>query len=78
MFTVAAQELAASIEESDLAESALFPPLSELRSITARIAAAVVREARELGLGRKLSDADIDAAVKETMWYPEYPDFEAV
>ncbi len=78
MFTVAAQELAASVEESDLAESALFPPQSELRSVTARIAAAVVREARELGLGRKLSDADIDAAIKETMWFPDYPDLEAV
>jgi malic enzyme len=78
MFTVAAQELAASVDESDLAESALFPPQSELRSVTARIAAAVVREARDLGLGRKLGDAEIDAAIKETMWFPDYPDLEAV
>jgi malate dehydrogenase (oxaloacetate-decarboxylating) len=78
MFTVAAQELAASIDEADLAESALFPPLSELRSVTARIAVAVAREAREQGLGKAISDVEIEAAVKEATWFPEYPELVGV
>jgi len=73
MFTVAARELAAAVSPSDLEEGALFPPLSELRSVSARIAAAVVREARDVGLGRPLADGEISSAVERAMWFPDYP-----
>ncbi|MBL9028323.1 MAG: NAD-dependent malic enzyme [Myxococcales bacterium] len=78
MFTVAARELAASVSEADLGEGALFPPLSELRDVTARVAAAVVREARDRGLGRAIPDAEIDRAVVDEMWFPDYPELEPV
>lgn len=73
MFTVAAQTLADLVSEADLARGSLFPPLTELRPVTARIAAAVVKEARNLGLGRAIADADIPAAIEDAMWYPDYP-----
>ena len=78
MFTVAARELAAAVSESDLGEGALFPPLSELREVTARVASAVVREARDKGLGRAIADDEVDAAVREAMWVPAYPELEPV
>jgi malic enzyme len=78
MFTVAAQELAASVSASDLEEGVLFPPLTELRAVTARIAGAVVREARERGVGRPVADDRIAAEVDEAMWYPDYPELVAV
>lgn len=74
MFTVAARELAEAVSSVDLEAGALFPPLSELRAITTRIAIAVVREARDRGVGRAISDDDIAADVAAAMWFPDYPE----
>ncbi len=74
MFAVAAQALAAAVPEGDLAKGALFPPLSDLRPVSAKIAVAVVQEARRLGIGRDLSDEAAAEAVALEMWEPEYPE----
>lgn len=73
MFTAAAEALAAEIDAADLSAGALFPAVSELRPVTARVAAAVVRTARDEGVGRALPDAEIEAAVGAEMWEPTYP-----
>src|SRR6185436_18643079 len=54
MFAVAADRLAAEVRADDLAEGSLFPRIADLRRVTAAIAAAVAREARDSGLGRAL------------------------
>ena len=41
--------------------------------MTARVAEAVVREARDRGLGRPFTDAEIAPAVAAAMWEPGYP-----
>ena len=74
MFTVAAETLAACVDQADLDEGALFPPLTELREITRKIAIAVAKEARERGVGNRCSDEDIAAAVDRTSWKPHYPE----
>src|SRR5450759_4496291 len=63
MFAVAAQRLADEVKESDLASGSLFPSTHEIRRISARIAEGVVAEARNAGVGRKISDAEIPKAV---------------
>jgi malate dehydrogenase (oxaloacetate-decarboxylating) len=73
MFAAAAEALAAEVAESDLREGALYPPISSLRRVTARVAAAVVREARDRGVGRPFGDAEIPTRVAEAMWEPIYP-----
>ncbi len=73
MFTIAAQTLADSVSKEDLAAGTLFPRLTELRAITRRIAAAVVREANALDLGKGLADDQIEAAIDAAMWEPAYP-----
>jgi malate dehydrogenase (oxaloacetate-decarboxylating) len=73
MFTVAAQVLADHVTEDDLREGSLFPSLTRLREITARIAEAVVRQAREEGVGRPIPDDQIPDAIQEAMWTPQYP-----
>ncbi len=78
MFAAAAEVLAGEVSPADLAQGVLFPPIGQLRRVTARVAEAVVREARERGLGRALPDAEIPAAVASAMWAPEYPLIEAV
>jgi malate dehydrogenase (oxaloacetate-decarboxylating) len=55
-----------------LAEGAVYPPLTDLRVISRRIAIAVAREARDQGLGRLAADEEIEAAVDATMWDPAY------
>jgi malic enzyme len=72
MFAAAALALAHSVTDEDIASGSLFPRVSELRHVAARVAASVVRTARDQGLGRDLKDEDIDRVVKNAMWEPRY------
>jgi malic enzyme len=72
MFRVAAECLADQVSQEDLAVGALYPPVRDLRRVATRIAGAVVREARDSGLGRSLGDEAIGAAVAAAQWEPRY------
>jgi len=72
MFAVAARQLAEEVHAEDLEAGMLFPPISAIRRVTARIAEAIVREARDSGVGRPIADAEIPAAVAAAMWEPAY------
>lgn len=78
MFTAAASTLAHCVSQQDLDEGSLYPRLTELRAISAAIAEAVVRVARDTGIGRAIPDGDVPAVVAEAMWAPAYPIYEAV
>lgn len=74
LFTVAAETLAAGVEPHDLEAGLLFPPIHELREHTARVAAAVAREAIESGIAQEtLPEQELEAQVKAAMWEPVYP-----
>ena len=72
MFAAAARRLADEVSPEDLAAGSLFPRSRELRRVTARIAEAVVREARDSGIGRPLDDGQVATAVAEAIWEPRY------
>jgi malic enzyme len=72
MFAVAAQRLADEVGPSDLASGSLFPSSHEIRRVSARIAEAVVAEARDSGVGRFIPDEEIPKAVAAAMWDPAY------
>jgi malic enzyme len=72
VFLVAARTLADSVSDERLAQGALFPDQSELRSVSTRIAAAVIRYASENRLGRSFADDEIERIVADATWYPEY------
>jgi len=72
MFAAAAATLAGEVHADDLASGSLFPPAHALRRVTARIAEAVVREARDSGVGQVLEDSAIAPAVRAAMWEPAY------
>jgi malate dehydrogenase (oxaloacetate-decarboxylating) len=76
MFAAAARRLADEVKDEDLAAGSLFPPISDIRRVTAGIAAAVIRQAEREGVGRAV--ADPEAAVAQAMWYPEYLPYRAV
>jgi malate dehydrogenase (oxaloacetate-decarboxylating) len=73
MCRVAAECLADQVSRTDLDAGVLFPPIRELRRVATRIAEAVVREARDTGLGRPLPDEMIADAVAGAQWDPRYP-----
>ncbi len=78
LFAAAAEALARCVSSSDLAAGGLFPEVRELRRVAAKVAEAVVRCARDTGLGRRLEDPDIPGAVAEAMWEPRYLHLEHV
>jgi malic enzyme len=69
---VAAHELSRAVTNARIAKGAVYPPISALRSVARAIAIAVVREFRDSGYGRNYHDDEIEAAVDEAMWRPEY------
>jgi malic enzyme len=73
MFAAAADRLAAEIHEEDLESGSLFPPVRDIRRVTAAIAESVVREARDCGVGKPIPDSQIPELVSRTMWKPDYP-----
>ncbi|WP_243384760.1 NAD-dependent malic enzyme [Geothrix alkalitolerans] len=73
MFAAAARQLADEVRPEDLSVGSLFPSAGRIREVTARVAAAVAREAREMGVAaRPLADEDIPGAVAAAMWNPCY------
>lgn len=78
MFLAAARAVAAAVPAERLETGALYPDQSELRAVSRTIAIAVVQEARRLGVGASMSDEEIAATVDATMWFPEYPEIDAV
>jgi malate dehydrogenase (oxaloacetate-decarboxylating) len=78
MFTVAADSLATFVDEADLAEGALYPPLRELRDVTTAIATEVAVEAGKTGVAAPLTRDQARDRVAAAMWYPDYPELRAV
>jgi malate dehydrogenase (oxaloacetate-decarboxylating) len=78
LFAVAAEAVAHCVSHSDLAAGGLFPEVRELRRVAAKVAEAVVRVARDTGLGRPIKDPEIPGAVAEAMWMPRYLHLEYV
>jgi malate dehydrogenase (oxaloacetate-decarboxylating) len=72
MFLATADTLAGLVSPDRLDQGSLYPSPSELRRVSREIAIALVRLARDLGVGRVLADERIPAAVDAAMWYPEY------
>ncbi len=73
MFAAAADQLASEVSPRDLASGSIFPPINDIRRVTARIAEAVVRAALAEGVARRaIDEAQVPAAVAAAMWEPVY------
>jgi malate dehydrogenase (oxaloacetate-decarboxylating)(NADP+) len=77
MFMAAARTLAGLVTEADLAQGSLYPPLSSIREVSARIAAEVATIAFRDKLASVPKPSDVLKFVKSKMYEPRYGKGEA-
>jgi malate dehydrogenase (oxaloacetate-decarboxylating)(NADP+) len=75
MFFAAARTLASLVTEGALAEGRLFPPLGEIRRVSAAIAVEVMRVAYQEQLAGRPLPASLERLVTENMYDAVYPDY---
>jgi malic enzyme len=75
MFIAAAESLAELVTAERYAAGGLYPPVTDLRAVSRRIASAVAAEARRAGVARVPDDLDLDAAIADATWDPRYVDY---
>jgi len=73
MFFAAARALADQVSHADLDIGRVYPALSRIRDVSAKIATAVVEIAYKRGLARlQPQPDDLEAHVREQMYEPDY------
>ncbi|MGD8473648.1 MAG: malic enzyme-like NAD(P)-binding protein, partial [Anaerolineae bacterium] len=75
MFFEAAHALAQQVSESDLEQGLIYPPLTEIREVSAEIAAAVAEVAYKRGLATQPKPADLLVHIKAQMYVPRYQNY---
>jgi len=75
MFLAAAEALAATVSEADLAQGSLYPPLIAVREVSAQIGAAVANVAYTQGLAGAPEQKDLLGYVRSRMYDPRYKSF---
>jgi malate dehydrogenase (oxaloacetate-decarboxylating)(NADP+) len=75
MFFASARALADLVSEEDLEQGLIYPPLSEIREVSAAIALAVVEVAYERGLATSPRPADLRASIQAEMYQPVYESY---
>ena len=72
MFLAAARALSDRVDEGDLAAGSIYPPLSNIRSLSLSIAVAVAEVAFAQGLASAPEPDDLERAIADDMYDPHY------
>lgn len=75
MFLAAARALADFVTDETLKSGSLYPPITDVRAVSRKVALAVVDAAATAGIGQALLDPE--AAVDAAMWEPVYLPYRA-
>lgn len=75
MFATAARSLANLVNEGDLKQGALFPPLTKVREISARIAVDVAEVCYKRGLATVPKPKDMVKFIEAQQYQPVYQDY---
>lgn len=73
MFLAAANTLASQVTPADLDRGSLFPPLSNTREVSARIAVAVAEVAYQRGFASKSRPEEMLSLIQAHVYDPHYP-----
>jgi malate dehydrogenase (oxaloacetate-decarboxylating) len=77
MFLAASRAVSAFVTPQQEAQGLLLPDLKDIRRISAAVALAVAREARDSGLGSRLDDEQLAALVARGQWEPRFTPYRA-
>jgi malate dehydrogenase (oxaloacetate-decarboxylating) len=72
MFMAASSALSALVPAAELKAGRLLPAVEQIRHVSAQVALAVAKEARESGLGVRASDEQLLKMITSAMWQPKY------
>ena len=72
MFLAAAEALAHQVSQGNLDAGTLYPPLTDIRSVSLHIAIAVAEKAYESGAAQSERPKDLTAHIKDMMYEPNY------
>lgn len=72
MFLAAAASLAEQVSAADLEHGSLYPPITDIREVSANIALAVAEKAYEQGVAKLERPDDLDLHLRSTMYWPSY------
>ncbi len=75
MFAAAARTLASEVTETDLTVGRIYPSLQRIREVSAAIAVAVAEVVYARDLASRPRPEDLEAAVREWVFVPEYQDY---
>ncbi|MCR4438999.1 MAG: NAD-dependent malic enzyme [bacterium] len=72
MFMAASRALADMLTPEELANGQTLPRISDIRRVSALVALAVAKVARDSGLGMRLDDEGLLRVITNAMWEPKY------
>ncbi|WP_257312296.1 NAD-dependent malic enzyme [Geothrix fuzhouensis] len=77
MFLAGSKAISAFVTPEQEATGLLLPEMKDIRQVSAAVAKAVSKEARDAGLGRLLNDEQLDAIIVKAQWDPHYTAYRA-
>ena len=77
MFLAGSKAISTFVTPEQEATGLLLPEMKDIRQVSAAVAKAVSREARDAGLGRLLNDEQLDAIIVKAQWDPHYTAYRA-
>ena len=72
MFLAASRAISGMVTPEQEAMGLLLPEMRDIRRVSAAVAVAVGKEARDAGLGRLLDDDQLEETVRKAQWAPRY------
>ncbi|MDX9789077.1 MAG: oxaloacetate-decarboxylating malate dehydrogenase [Desulfobacterales bacterium] len=78
MFTTASYALAECVSHADMEKGIVFPPIKDLRKISAHVTFEVLKEIIKTDAKHRLHEKDLKAYVKGCMWEPIYVPYRKV
>ena len=72
MFSAAAHALRDLVSQDELDHGFLLPPIGNIRNVSATVALAVAKVARDSGLGLRKDDNSLKEMIQNAMWAPKY------
>ena len=77
MLMAASRALSELVTPDLEAKGLMLPPMEDIRAVSARIALAVAKEARDSGLGRILDDEELEKLLLKAQWDPHFVPYHA-